>query len=70
MALLVTIAFFVSVTGAFLLLGLTPFAFLEGVAGFFKPKKNDIRARIRESRKKRSLRGLPYCLEKCGKSCG
>lgn len=58
MALLVTIAFFAAVAGAFLLLGLTPFAFLEGVAGFFKPKKNDIRTRIRESRKKREPKGL------------
>ena len=58
MALLVTIAFFVAVTGTFLLLGLTPFVFLKGVAGFFKPKKNNIRARIKESRKKREPKGL------------
>lgn len=34
MALLVTIAFFMAVAGAFLILGLTPFIFLEGMAGF------------------------------------
>ena len=36
MAVLVTVAFLLAVTGSFLLLGLSPFSFLEGLTGFFK----------------------------------
>lgn len=38
MTLLVTIAFLLAVTGSFLMLSLSPFSFLEGLAAFVKPK--------------------------------
>ena len=36
MTLLVTIAFLLAVTGSFLMLSLSPFSFLEGLAAFVK----------------------------------
>ena len=63
MALLVTIAFFMAVAGAFLMLGLTPFAFLEGMAGFLKPEKTSIKSRIKVSRKKKEPKGLRLLFE-------
>lgn len=58
MTLLVTIAFFMVVTGCFLLLGLSPFTFLEGLAGYFRPKGSSMKRRIRESRRKKEPKGL------------
>ena len=58
MTLLVTIAFFMAVAGCFLMLGLSPFAFLDGLAGYLKPKNNSMKKRIRESRKKKEPKGL------------
>lgn len=58
MTLLVTIAFFMAVTGCFLLLGLSPFTFLEGLAGYLRPKGSSMKRRIRESRRKKEPKGL------------
>ena len=46
MTVLVTIAFLLAVTGSFLLLSLSPFAFLEGLAAYIKPRKTSIRSRV------------------------
>ncbi|MGL5434559.1 MAG: type II secretion system F family protein [Lachnospiraceae bacterium] len=62
MTLLITIAFFLSVTGILLLLNLSAFSFLEQVAGLFRPKKTTMRSRIEESRKGKQLKGIPLLL--------
>lgn len=43
MVLLVTIAFFMAVAGCFIMLELSPFAFLDGLSGYLKPKNDSIR---------------------------
>lgn len=58
MTLLITVAFFMAVGGCFILLNLSPFIFLEGLAGFLTPKNNTIRSRIKESRNKKEPKGL------------
>lgn len=58
MTLLVTIAFFTAVTGCFILLGLSPFEFLDGLAGYIKPKKTSMKSKIKESRTKKEPNGL------------
>ncbi len=63
MTLLVTIAFFLAVTGSFLMLELSPFTFLEGMAQYVKPKNNSMKRRIKESRKKKESRGLKLLFE-------
>ena len=40
MTVLVTIAFFMAVTGCFIMLELSPFTFLSGLAGYLKPESN------------------------------
>ena len=40
MTLLVTIAFIMAVAGCFIMLELSPFAFLEGLSGYLRPKKS------------------------------
>lgn len=58
MAVLVTVAFLLAVTGSFLLLHLSPFSFLEGMAGFFRQKNPPLRKRILQGRKPRQARGI------------
>ena len=58
MTVLVTIAFFMAVTGCFIMLELSPFTFLSGLAGYLKPESNSMKRRIRESRKKKEPKGL------------
>lgn len=58
MTTLVTIAFLLAVTGCFLMLRLSPFSFLEGLATFFKPKKRSLKSRSRQIRKSKQPRGL------------
>ena len=58
MTILVTIAFFLAVTGSFLLLSLSPFSFLEGLAAYVQPKNPTLKSRIEKSRKNRQPRGL------------
>ncbi len=58
MTTLVTIAFLLAVTGCFLILRLSPFSFLEGLAAFIKPEKQSLKSRIEQSRKSRQPRGL------------
>ena len=58
MTLLVTIAFLLAVTGSFLMLSLSPFSFLEGLAAFVKPKNPSMKTRIERSRKNKQPRGL------------
>lgn len=58
MTLLVTIAFLMAVGGCFVTLELSPFAFLEGLAGVLTPKKTTLKSRIRESKHKKEPRGL------------
>jgi Flp pilus assembly protein TadB len=56
--LLVTIAFLLAVAGSFILLSLSPFAFLEGLAAYVKPKNTSIKSRIEKSRKNKQPKGL------------
>ena len=58
MTVLVTIAFFMAVAGCFIVLGLSPFTFLDGLAGYLTLKNNSMKRRIRESRKKKEPKGL------------
>ena len=58
MTVVVTIAFLLAVTGSFLLLSLSPFAFLEGLAAYVKPRKTSIRSRVEKSRKNKQPKGL------------
>ena len=62
MTLLVTIAFLLAVTGSFILLELSPFAFLEGLAAYVKPKNTSMKSRIEKSRKNKQPRGLKLLL--------
>ena len=63
MTLLVTIAFFMAVGGSFLMLELSPFDFMEGLARYFEPRNHSMKRRIRESRKRREPRGLKRLFE-------
>lgn len=58
MTILVTIAFLLAVTGSFLLLSLTPFSFLEGLAVYVRPKNTTLKSRIEKSRKNKQPKGL------------
>lgn len=58
MAVLVTVAFILAVAGSFLLLGLSPFSFLEGMAGYFRPKKQTLKSKVMQVRRQRQPRGL------------
>ena len=55
MVLLVTIAFFMAVAGCFIMLELSPFAFLDGLSGYLKPKNDSIRSKVKDSRKKKEV---------------
>lgn len=58
MTTLVTIAFLLAVAGGFIMLRLSPFSFLEGLAAFFKPENQSLKSRIGQNRKNRQPRGL------------
>ena len=58
MTILVTIAFLLAITGSFILLELSPFAFLEGLAAYLKPQNTSIKSRITKSRKNKKPKGL------------
>lgn len=58
MTTLIMMAFLLAVTGCFLMLRLSPFSFLEGLASSLKPKKQSMKSRIEQSRKSRQPRGL------------
>ncbi len=58
MTTLVTIAFLLAVTGGFLILRLSPFSFLEGLAAYFRPEKQSLRSRSRRNKKSRRPRGM------------
>ena len=58
MTILITIAFLLGVIGSFLLLDLSPFSFLEGLADLFQPKKLSMKSQIEESRKNKKTKGL------------
>lgn len=58
MTTLITIAFLFAATGIFLILGLSPFSFLEGLTAFTRPKNPSLKSRIEQSRKNSRLKGL------------
>ena len=58
MTTLVTIAFLLAVTGCFLMLRLSLFSFLEGLAAFFKPENQSLKSRSRQTRKSKQPRGF------------
>lgn len=58
MTILVTTAFLLAVMGSFLMLSLSPFSFLEGLAAYIQPKNLSMKSRIKRSRKNRQPRGL------------
>lgn len=57
MTILITIAFLLAVTGCFLILQLSPFSFLEGLAALWHPEKKSLKSRIAKSRKKKQPKG-------------
>ena len=63
MTLLVTIAFIMAVAGCFIMLELSPFAFLEGLSGYLRPKNHSMKNRIKESKKKKEAKGLKLLFE-------
>lgn len=58
MTILVTLAFLLAVTGSFILLSLSPFTFLEGLAAYIRPQKTSMKSRIEKSRKNKQHKGL------------
>lgn len=58
MTILIIIAFLLAITGSFILLQLSPFSFLEGLADYVKPKNTSIKRRIEKSRKNKQPKGL------------
>ncbi len=58
MTILVTLAFLLAVTGSFILLSLSPFTFLEGLAAYIRPQKTSMKSRIEKSRKNKQPKGL------------
>lgn len=58
MTLLITIAFVMALAGIFLVLDLSPFEFLDGVAALVKPRPKSIKRRIRAATKQRKPRGI------------
>jgi len=58
LTILVTLAFLLAVTGSFILLSLSPFTFLEGLAVYIRPQKTSIKSRIEKSRKNKQPKGL------------
>lgn len=58
MTILVTLAFLLAVTGSFILLSLSPFSFLEGLAAYIRPQKTSMKSRIEKSRKNKQPKGL------------
>lgn len=58
MTILLTLACFLAVTGSFLLLGLSPFSFVEGLAAFCRQENPSMKSRISRTRKSRKPKGL------------
>ena len=58
MTILVTLAFLLAVTGSFILLSLSPFTFLEGLAAYIRPQRTSMKSRIKKSRKNKQPKGL------------
>ncbi|MEG0049572.1 MAG: hypothetical protein RR865_10430 [Clostridia bacterium] len=58
MTILVTIAFLLAVVGSFILLELSPFRFLEGLAAYIRPQNTSIKSRIEKSKKNKQPKGL------------
>lgn len=58
MTILVTLAFLLAVTGSFILLSISPFTFLEGLAAYIRPQKTSMKSRIEKSRKNKQPKGL------------
>ena len=58
MTILVTLAFLLAVMGSFILLSLSPFTFLEGLAAYIRPQKTSMKSRIDKSRKNKQPKGL------------
>jgi len=58
LTILVTLAFLLAVTGSFILLSLSPFTFLEGLAAYIRPQRTSMKSRIKKSRKNKQPKGL------------
>lgn len=58
MTILITLAFLLAVTGSFILLSLSPFTFLEGLAAYIRPQNTTMKSRIEKSRKNKQPKGL------------
>ena len=58
MTVIITIAAFLCIGGSFLVIGLSPFEFLEGLTKWIKPKDNSLKRRIRESRNQKPPKGV------------
>ena len=62
MTLLITISFFLFLCGSFLILSLSPFDFLTGMADLIKPKSVSIKSKIESSKKRKKEKGLQLLL--------
>ena len=58
MILLITIAFIIAISGGFLMIGISPFEFYDGLVDMVRPKKTSIRSRIQASRAQKQPKGL------------
>ncbi len=58
MTLLLIISFLLAVTGAFILLELSPFTFLEELGRYLKPPKTSIKSKIEATKKQKQPKGL------------
>lgn len=60
--LMIVIAFIFAAAGSLLILGLTPFDFLEGIGRLVTPKNTSMKSRIERSRKNKQPKGLKLLL--------
>lgn len=58
MTLLIAISFFLLAGGSFIIIGLSPFDFLQDISKLINKDKNDIRNKIKESRRNKRPKGI------------
>lgn len=58
MTLLITLGFLLAVMGSFIILELSPFAFLEGLSKYLKPPKTSMKSKINKVKKQKPPKGL------------
>lgn len=58
MTMLIAIGFLLAVTGCFIILELSPFAFLEGLGKYLRPPKTSMKSKINATKKQKPPKGL------------